>query len=249
MSFPRALTLNISESRSLHTTGKFLRSALLGLALVSGLVGGSVLAQEATPGFTCSTVATPSATDGADHMPGDHDMHDGVEASFDQLYIDMMVPHHEAVIALAQVALPNLTDPALIAIAENVITMQANENVRLRDWREAWFGDPMPMMDDATMTQMMEAMPVGSMDDMMVQMDPMAQVMAFCAAGDPDRAFAEQVLAHHQMAVDASEIAIEQAEHPELVTFAEQVIVDQQAEIEVLTAFLDTSDHLLDITA
>jgi uncharacterized protein (DUF305 family) len=161
----------------------------------------------------------------------------------------MMVPHHEAVIALAEVALPALTDPALIAIAENVIATQADENVQLRDWREAWFGDAMPKMDDATMTQMLEAMPVGSMDDMMFQMDPMAQVLAFCAASDPDRAFAEQTLAHHQMAVDASEIAVEQAEQPELVAFAEQVIVDQQAEIDVLTAFLDAADRLSGVSA
>ena len=74
---------------------------------------------------------------------------------------------------------------------------------------------------------------------MMLQMDPLGQVMAFCAAGDPDRAFAAQVLAHHQMAVHAGEIAGQQAEHPELVAFAEQVIADQQAEIEILTAFLE----------
>jgi uncharacterized protein (DUF305 family) len=80
-------------------------------------------------------------------------------------------------------------------------------------------------------------------------MDPMAQVMAFCAADDPDRAFAEQVLAHHRMAVDASEIAVEQAEHPELVAFAEQVIADQQAEIDILTAFLETADRLPGVSA
>jgi uncharacterized protein (DUF305 family) len=238
------LNVDSGQSGSLHTPGKLLRSAVIGLAIVSGLAGGAAAAQEATPGLTCMTVATPGAMPGADQMSGDHDMHHGEEASFDQLYIDMMVPHHEAVIALAEAALPTLTDPDLIAIAENVVATQSDENVQLREWREAWFGDATPMMDDATMMQMLEAMPVGSMDDMMLQMDPMGQVMAYCAAGDADRAFAEQVLAHHQMAVDASEIAVEQAEHPELVAFAEGVIVDQQAEIEVLTAFLATADRL-----
>jgi uncharacterized protein (DUF305 family) len=236
MSFPRFSNSGFDRSFLPRPVGERLRAALLGLVIAGGFAAGSGVAHEGTPDLTCSTLATPSAAGG--HGTGGHGTHDGAEAAFDQLYIDMMVPHHEAVIALAEVALPALTDPDLIAIAENVVTTQAKENVQLREWRAAWFGDATPMTDDATMMQMLEAMPVGSMDDMMLQMDPAGQVMAFCTAEDPDRAFAEQVLAHHQMAVDASEIAVAQAEHPELVAFAEQVIVDQQAEIEVLTAFL-----------
>jgi uncharacterized protein (DUF305 family) len=38
------------------------------------------------------------------------------------------------------------------------------------------------------------------------------------------------------MAIDASEIAVEQAAHPELAKFAEDVITAQQAEIDQLEA-------------
>ncbi len=40
------------------------------------------------------------------------------------------------------------------------------------------------------------------------------------------------------MAIDASVIAIEEAVHPELVAFAEEVIAAQQAEIDVLNEIL-----------
>jgi uncharacterized protein (DUF305 family) len=44
---------------------------------------------------------TPAA--GMDHMA----------MEFDQMYIDMMIPHHQSIIALAQAALPRLTDERL----------------------------------------------------------------------------------------------------------------------------------------
>lgn len=211
-----------------------LRSLSLAFSLLALFIV-PISAQTPTPAWSCSSATTEETATGHGH--GGHDMH-GDPASFDQLYIDMMVPHHEAVIALAEAALPHLTEPMLIGIAENVIASQAPENEQLLAWRLEWFGSAEPMMDDATMTQMMEAMPVSSMDEMMFQMDPAAQVASFCEADDPDRAFATQVLGHHQMAVDTSVIAVEQAEHPELQAFAEKVIVDQQAEIDLLEAFL-----------
>ena len=212
------------------------RLALLALVILAGAA--VVPASAQTPAaFSCANIATPTAGHSSmDHSSNAQSMHEDV--SFDQLYIDMMVPHHEAVIALAEAALPTLTDPVLIEMAEGIIAAQSTENEQLLEWRLAWFGFAEPMMDDATMGQMMEAMPVGSMDEMMMQMDPHMQVTAFCAADDPDRAFAEQVLAHHLMAVEASEIALTKAEHPELVAFAEQVIEDQQREIDILRAFL-----------
>jgi uncharacterized protein (DUF305 family) len=220
------------------------RLALLALVILAG-VSTTPASAQSTPQarFSCDPMATPAAGHGSMHGSGDsHAMHGDEDASFDQLYIDMMVPHHDAVIALAQAALPTLTDPVLIEMAEGIIAAQTTENAQLLEWRLAWFGDATVAMDDATMGQMMEAMPVGSMDDMMLQMDPQRQVSTFCAADDPDRAFAEQVLAHHLMAVHASEIALTEAEHPELVAFAEQVIIDQQREIDILRAYLDGAE-------
>ena len=88
------------------------------------------------------------------------------------------------------------------------------------------------------MQMMLEAMPVGTMDEMMRQMDAHYQVETFCAADNRDVAFIQQVIPHHQMAIDASVIAIERAVHPELVTFAEGVIAAQQAEIDLLEDIL-----------
>ncbi|MDQ3657778.1 MAG: DUF305 domain-containing protein [Chloroflexota bacterium] len=186
----------------------------------------------ATPEATwsCAMAGTPVAA-GHEDMGMDMDM---AEVEFDQLYIDMMLPHHGSIIALAEAALPELTDPRLREMAQNIIQAQTAENAQLTEWRTAWYGSGEPVVTDASMERMLEAMPVGTMDEMMREMDAAYQVATFCASDDPDLAFIEQTIPHHQMAIDASEIAVEEAVHPELVALVEDVIVAQQAEIETL---------------
>lgn len=203
----------------------------------------SVAAQEATPTMTYSceavsaspmagmegmTMGTPTAEDG-------HDMA-GQSVEFDQMYIDMMLPHHESIIALAQAAQDRLTDERLQTMADNIISAQSAENKELRGYREQWYGSAEPMPMDASMMGMMEEMMpgMGDMTTMQMQMDPQALVAAFCAGEDPDLTFIDLVIPHHEMAIQSSEAALEQATHEELRTVAEGVIQAQQAEIDEL---------------
>ena len=191
------------------------------------------------PIWSCDTIATPTAEHEAhaeEEDDADHANH--AEAEFDLLYIDMMLPHHGSIIALSGAALPHLTDPRLQKLAEDIIEDQTAENAQLTEWRTAWFGSGEPATDGATMDLMLNAMPVGTMDEMMGQMDAATQVAQFCAAENPDLAFIEQVIPHHQMAIDASEVALVQAVNPELVAFAEDVIAAQQAEIDLVNKIL-----------
>jgi uncharacterized protein (DUF305 family) len=161
---------------------------------------------------------------------------------FDQLYIDMMIPHHTSIIALSSAALPHLTDERLIEIATNIVENQGTEISELKRYRQQFYGDPEPMaMDEHMMGMMMEAMPsMGSgtraMIEMSFQMDPQAQVNAFCAGDNPDLTFIDLVIPHHEMAIVSSQDALERAVHDEIKTFAQRVIDDQQAEIDELTA-------------
>ena len=85
------------------------------------------------------------------------------DVEFDQLYIDMMLPHHGSIIALSQAALPELTDPRLQEIAQTIIEAQTAENAQLTEWRAAWYGSGEPATDMAMMELMLDAMPVGTM--------------------------------------------------------------------------------------
>jgi uncharacterized protein (DUF305 family) len=229
------------------TFRKSARTLAMASVLGASLMGATSFAQ--TPAATgCDQMGTPAASpDMMDHgamsgmsTPGamDHGMSTPEmmhEVEFDQLYIDMMIPHHQSIMALAEVALPELTDPRLQEIAQAIIDAQGPEITELEDLRTGWYGSLDPAMDDMTMDMMMEAMPgMGSMDEMMAQMSAEVQVQTFCAAPDKDLAFIDLTIPHHQMAIDSSEIALDKAVHPEINVIAEQVITAQQAEIDEL---------------
>lgn len=209
----------------------------------------STVAQDATPTMTygCESAAEASPMAGHGTMAlgtpaaeAGHDMA-GESVEFDQLYIDMMIPHHQGIIALAQTAEEQLTDSRLQGIAEAIITAQQAENEELRGYREQWYGSPDSMPMDASMMDLMaeQMLGLGDMDAMMTQMDPRALVAEFCAADNPDLAFIDLSIPHHEMAITASEAALERATHAEIRTIAERVIADQQREIDELRAIRD----------
>jgi uncharacterized protein (DUF305 family) len=137
---------------------------------------------------------------------------------------------------MAEAGLPRLTDERLQAIARAIIETQSGEIEELERLREALSGRAMPMpMDNQQMGMMMEAMPgMGSMADMEKQMDPEAQVRAICQAENADLAFIDLTIPHHEMAIIASEAALERSDNEEIRAIAERVIADQQSEIEAL---------------
>jgi len=206
----------------------------------------AVIRQDATPpaAVSCETATPTAATPTMDHgemagMDMGTPMADmATDAEFDQLYIDMMLPHHGSIVAMAQAALPRLQDERLREIAQNIIDAQTAEQAELRGYRDQFYGGPEPApMETGYMEAMMAAMPgMGAMDEMMFQMDAVAQVAAICAAAETDLAFIDLAIPHHEMAITASETALEQAVHPEITAFAQRVIADQQAEIDELTA-------------
>ena len=181
----------------------------------------TVAAQAATPNAAgCAAAGTPAATP---MMMAP--MASGTPAAsvdFDQTYIDMMLPHHASVIALANVALPVLHDPQLQAIATNIISSQTSERQELQQFRTAWYGSPDPGPLDQVMAAMATTMPDAHnlmMQDMSL-MDSQAIVARFCAGANPDLTFIDLVIPHHQSAILASHAAVTQATHPELRTFA-----------------------------
>jgi uncharacterized protein (DUF305 family) len=223
--------------RSLKTLGV---AVVTPLVMIGASLFGVASAQEhSTPedSYSCATSSPVSGTPAMDHGGAAMDM--SMEVEVDQLYIDMMLPHHGSIVALAEAALPELTDPRLQEMAQSIIDTQTAEQQELEQYREEWYGSAEPMALDQHMMDMMTiAMPSmeSSMDTMMNQMSADYQVATFCAAEDPDLAFIDQTIPHHQMAIDASMDVLGKAVHPEIAEFAQKVIDAQQQEIDELTA-------------
>jgi len=89
-----------------------------------------------------------------------------------------------------------------------------------------------PALADTTNTDQMHKDYMAPMSDMGQQMNQ--GVMA----KDPDVAFAQGMLPHHQGAVDMAKVELKYGKDPEMRKLAETIIAAQNSEIEQLKAWL-----------
>ena len=177
----------------------------------------------------------PSAAGGMAGMQhGSTAPHTAQQAEFDQQFIDMMVPHHEGAVEMALIAQARAEHQEIRAMADDIIRSQSAEIGQMKAWRATWYGsDQTPPMSQMPMLHSMggSAMFMGTMD--MTQ-----EVEMLRAAPEPfDRAFIDAMIPHHESAIDAARLALQQATRPEIRTLATAIIADQQREIDQMTSW------------
>lgn len=190
----------------------------------------------------CSgTGVSPSSPGGAQSAAPSDAAASGEVATFDQQFIDMMVPHHQAAVEMAKVARERAERPELRQLADEIIEAQEGEIEQLRAWRKAWFGsDQTPGMDAMPMLPGMDDMGGHSMGEMTTDMT--ADVEALKTAQDFDRAFVEAMIPHHESAIEAAKLAEQQAEKPEIKELAGEIIAGQEREIAQMRGWLEEWD-------
>lgn len=141
----------------------------------------------------------------------------------DAMFIEQMIPHHDDAIAMSEVALDNAEHPEIRGLAEEIIDAQSDENERMREWYQEWFGNEVP--EDGS-TDMMDWMMGGEVD-----MDEFAQAEPF------DKAFIEQMVPHHRMAIMMARMLRSQSREPEMRQLADDIIESQNEQIEQMQAW------------
>ena len=171
----------------------------------------------------------------APHPNGHHSMvPTRAQAEFDQQFIDMMVPHHQAAVEMAEVAVMRAEHQDIRTLAVGISQSQATEISQMKAWRQAWYGsDQTPSMDQMPMLHDMGGQ-VATMGTMNMAQD----VEQLRTAPEPfDRAFIDAMIPHHQSAIDAAQLAPTRAVHQEIKDLARAVISAQQSEIDQMKAW------------
>jgi len=152
---------------------------------------------------------------------------------FDLQFIDRMSMHHEGEIMSSEHMISDSKRPELRELAKNIGESQSTQIDQMQEWRDDWYPDteqtsgmPAGAMDEMMRGGMMEGMMGGSMQEMM-------------GGNATDEMFLRMMIPHHQMAVDMSENALDEAEHPELENLARKIIAEQKAEIELMKGYLE----------
>ena len=64
----------------------------------------------------------------------------GANADFDRMFLQMMIPHHEAAITMAQQALTQAEHPEIKTLAQRIVTTQQAEIGEMQGYLRAWYG-------------------------------------------------------------------------------------------------------------
>jgi len=139
------------------------------------------------------------------------------EASF----LVHMIPHHREAVASAEALRAVTRRPELLALADAIVTSQTAEIEAMEGWLDAWHPDALRDVDYAPM---------------MRDLGPDADV------ADIERAFLEDMIGHHMMAVHEARtlLAAGLAEHDEVAALARSIVADQMGEMHQMAAWLGT---------
>ncbi len=162
---------------------------------------------------------------------------DKATAGFDVQFIDMMVPHHQGAVAMAEIAQQRGERSEIKQVADAVISAQTSEIAQLKSWRQQWVGsDQTPSLERVPMVPGMSAHSEHSSASM-----DMAQVVEqLRAAPEPfDHAFIDAMIPHHESAIDAAQAAASRAQRTEIQQLAAAIVTDQQREIVQMEQWRD----------
>jgi uncharacterized protein (DUF305 family)/uncharacterized cupredoxin-like copper-binding protein len=75
-----------------------------------------------------------------------------VTDAFDRAFIDMMIPHHQSAIMMAQAALQHAQHQELKDLAHEIVDAQQREIDQMKGWRAAWYGEGTPAAESNSTT-------------------------------------------------------------------------------------------------
>jgi uncharacterized protein (DUF305 family) len=142
----------------------------------------------------------------------------------DQMFLQMMIPHHEQAVEMSDLALSNSKNPEVLKIAQQIKDAQSAEIISMNSWLKS-------SGMSADMGHDMDHGMGGMMDD--------ADMVALKAAkgAEFDRLFLTGMIAHHEGALHMV-MMIRDSDDPNLQTLGQNIIRTQTAEIELMKKLL-----------
>ncbi|PIG90583.1 DUF305 domain-containing protein [Gloeocapsopsis sp. IPPAS B-1203] len=198
---------------------------MLKKSILYGLVG--VLAGSAIPALIVSGRANSQALQSS---PCNMTMHSAMAGRQQQHFIEMMIPHHQEAVDMAELALAKAQRPEIRKLAESIKTEQTREIEQMRSWYKKWYGTEVPA---TTMTGMEMRHGRGQRMQGMAMRSPMMSMdmESLRTASDFDREFIRQMIPHHRSAIMMARMVANRAERPEIRNLAQTIIQSQSAEI------------------
>jgi uncharacterized protein (DUF305 family) len=140
----------------------------------------------------------------------------------DLMYAQMMIPHHEQAVEIAELASTRTANPKVLAMAKQIKSAQAPEIAVMA----AWLGGKVSNAHEGHGMDMAGMLTGAEMKELKASADEKFDLL-----------FAKGMIAHHEGAIVMTQ-GILNSKNPIVKKFGEKVVKDQTAEIEQLKAIL-----------
>lgn len=144
----------------------------------------------------------------------------------DTMFAQMMIPHHKQAVEMSEIMLGKQDVPAEVtALATRIKDAQGPEIEKMTGWLESW-GQPIMMPTDS-----------GHGMSGMVDADGMQKLEA-AAGPEAAKLFLEQMVMHHEGAVEMAQQEIGAGKNQDAVQLGRDIVTAQQAEIAEMKKLL-----------
>ncbi|MDV8001416.1 DUF305 domain-containing protein [Rhodococcus sp. IEGM 1408] len=224
------------------TSSKLLVATIAAAALTLTACGDDgddpLAAGPASPGVTAGQTSSPVPGGATDAEPSAADVE----------FSRMMIPHHRQAIAMSDILLAKEgISEEMRTLAEDVTREQGPEIEQMRRWLQEW-GEPAGPMGAPGMAGEPEHMgghvggqggDEGGMPMMEGMLSPQEiRELQEAEGTDASRLFLEQMIAHHEGAIDMAQEEVSDGTYPPTVELARSMIETQQLEIDAMREML-----------
>lgn len=158
-----------------------------------------------------------------EQMGSQHSSSSSQYSGADEMFLQMMIPHHQQAIDISILALKTSKDPELLALASTIIKAQGAEIVQMESW----------LKDAGSSTDMGHSM--SNMGGMLDEEELSALTTA--TGNNFDTLWLKGMIAHHDGAIHMTQM-IEDAQNAEIKVFGVNIVKDQSSQIDQMKAML-----------
>lgn len=160
---------------------------------------------------------TSKTEESMDHA--NHDMTSSTTGISEQQFIHHMIPHHQEAVTTSKFVLTESANPEVRALAASIISAQEKEISDMKTWYESWYGKPYE--DDGSYT-------------------PMMRDLSTLSSPELERAYLEDMIPHHTMALNTVQTVAPNVSHQEIATLVTNILSTQSTEIVTMRILLKT---------
>jgi uncharacterized protein (DUF305 family) len=175
-----------------------------------------------------------SGTDGMAGMSDSGSESSSSADTADVAFAQLMIPHHEQAVEMADLALKYATTTEVKDLASEIKGAQGPEIEQMTQWLQDW-GAPTSM---ASSDGDMGDMDMGGMGSDGMMSEEAMQGLAESRGAEFDQMWLQMMIAHHEGAITMAQQVLDTTNNAEVTTLANDIVQTQQAEIESMQRLL-----------